>query len=125
MVLAAGGLACVVGLVVACCTKLCGIAFLGQNRSGAASRRQREPGSSSVTLLGLAGLCALIGAFPGVGLRLVAPALAELAGAAQAPPDWASPLGQLQIVFALFLVLLSTVCTLKFWLQGRIGASLP
>ena len=31
--------------------------------------------------------------------------LAELAGAAQAPPDWASPLGQLQIVFALFLVL--------------------
>ena len=43
------------GLAVACFTKLYGIVFLGQNRSGAASRRQSEPGSSSVTLLGLGG----------------------------------------------------------------------
>jgi hydrogenase-4 component B len=124
MLFAAVGLAFVGGLAVACFTKLYGIVFLGQNRSGASFRRQREPGTSSVTLLGLAGLCALIGAFPGVGLRLVAPALAELTGAAQAPPDWASPLGQLQIVFALFLVLVCTVYAVKFWMQGRTGVRL-
>jgi hydrogenase-4 component B len=121
MLFAAVWLAFVGGLAVACFTKLYGIVFLGQNRSGAASRRQRESGSSSVTLLGLAALCALIGFFPGVGLRLVAPALVGFAGAADAPSDWASPLGQLQMVFALFLVLVSAVYAFKFWLQRRTG----
>jgi hydrogenase-4 component B len=124
MLFAAVGLAFVGGLAVACFTKLYGIVFLGQNRSGAAFRRQREPASSSVALFGLAGLCALIGFLPGAGLRLVAPALVEVTGAAQVPHDWASPLGHLQIVFTLFLVLVCTVCTLKFWLQGRTGARL-
>jgi hydrogenase-4 component B len=124
MLFAAVGLAFVGGLAVACFTKLYGIVFLGQNRSGGASCRQREPNSSSVTLLGLAGLCALLGAFPEVGLRLVAPALVEFAGAAQAPADWSSPLGQLPMVFALFLVLVGTVCALKFWLQRRTGVRL-
>ena len=102
MLLAAVGLAFVGGLAVACFTKLYGIVFLGQNRSGAVSRRQREPASSSVALFGLTGLCASIGVLPGAGLRLVAPALVEVTGAAQAQHDWASPLGHLQIVFTLF-----------------------
>ena len=124
MLFAAVGLALVGGLAVACFTKLYGIVFLGQNRSGAAFRRQREPASSSVALFGLTGLCASIGVLPGAGLRLVAPALVEVTGAAQAQHDWASPLGHLQIVFTLFVVLVCTVFTLKFWLQGRTGARL-
>lgn len=124
MLFSAVGLAFIGGLALACFTKLYGIVFLGQNRSGAASRRQIEPPLSSATLLGLAGLCAMIGIFPATGLRLVAPALGELAGAAQAPPDWASPLGQLQIVFALFLALVCAVCAVKFWLQRRTGVRL-
>jgi hydrogenase-4 component B len=62
--------------------------------------------------------------FPQTGLRLVAPALGELADAAQAPADWSAPLGQLQMVFALFLALVAAVCAVKFWLQGRLGVRL-
>jgi hydrogenase-4 component B len=118
------GLAFTGGLAVACFTKLYGIVFLGQNRSDLASHRQDEPGLSSFTLLSLAGLCAVIGVFPATGLRLVAPALAELPDAAQAPTQWASPLGNLQIVFLLFLAFLSAGYGIKFWLQRRIGLRL-
>ena len=107
MLVSAVGLAFMGGLAVACFTKLYGIVFLGANRSGDDSRRQSEQGWSSVALLGLAGLCAVIGIFPQTGLRLVAPALGELADGAQAPADWSAPLGQLQIVFALFLALVA------------------
>ena len=86
--------------------------------------RQSEPLLSSITLLGLAGLCAVIGIFPQTGLRLIAPALGELARAAPAPAEWAAPLGQLQIVFALFLALVAAVYVVKFWLQRRAGVRL-
>jgi hydrogenase-4 component B len=115
------GLAFTGGLAVACFTKLYGIVFLGQNRSGLASQRQDEPVLSSLTLLSLAGLCAVIGVFPATGLRLVAPALAELPDARNAPAQWSSPIGELQIVFLLFLAFLSAGYVIKFWLQRRIG----
>ncbi|MDD5201011.1 MAG: proton-conducting transporter membrane subunit [Terrimicrobiaceae bacterium] len=124
MLCSAVGLAFMGGLAVACFTKLHGIVFLGQNRSGAASRREKETVLSSVVLLGLAGLCALLGIFPQTGLRLLAPALGELAGAAQAPAGWASPLGKLQIVFALFLALAAAVFVVKLRLQRRAGVRL-
>jgi formate hydrogenlyase subunit 3/multisubunit Na+/H+ antiporter MnhD subunit len=124
LLFAAVGLAFMGGLAVACFTKLYGIVFLGQNRSGAASRREKEPVLSSVALLGLAALCALIGIFPQTGLRLLAPALGELAGAAQAPAGWAAPLGKLQIVFALFVALVAAVYAVKFWMQRRAGVRL-
>jgi hydrogenase-4 component B len=107
------------GLAVACFTKLYGIVFLGQNRAGVAARRQGEPGSSSIVLLGLASLCAIIGIFPDTSLRLVGPALGEFAGADQTPAEWASPIGQLQIVFLLFLALIAVIYAVKVWLQGR------
>ena len=121
MLFAAVGLAFMGGLAVACFTKLYGIVFLGANRSGAAPVGQSENAWSSAPLLGLAGLCAVIGIFPQTGLRLIAPALGELADGAQAPADWSAPLGQLQIVFALFLALVVAVYAVKFWLQGSIG----
>jgi hydrogenase-4 component B len=118
------GLAFMGGLAVACFTKLYGIVFLGQNRSAAAARRQREPVSSSVTLLGLAGLCALAGFVPITGLSLVTPALRDLPEATGQPPTWAWPLNQLVTVFLLFLVLVLLVCGIKFWIQNRTGVRL-
>ena len=108
------------GLAVACFTKLYGIVFLGEPLRRR-SRRQSEHACSSVALLGLAGLCAVIGIFPQTGLRLIAPALGEFAGAAPAPAGWSAPLGQLQIVFALFLGLVVVVYAAKFVLQGKAG----
>ena len=115
------GLAFMGGLAVACFTKLYGIVFLGANRSGAASHRQREHGCSSVALLGLALLCATFGIFPQTGLRLIGPALGDLGSAAQTSAKWTAPLGQLQIIFALFLGLVAVVYAAKFFLQGRTG----
>ncbi len=119
LLFAAVGLAFMGGLAVACFTKLYGIVFLGQNRAGVAARRQGEPGSSSIVLLGLASLCAIIGIFPDTSLRLVGPALGELDGADQTPAEWATPIGQLQIVFLLFLALTVVIYAAKVWLQGR------
>jgi hydrogenase-4 component B len=116
---AAVGLAFMGGLAVACFTKLYGIVFLGQNRSGLANRRENESSLSSVTLLGLAGLCGLLGFVPLTGLRLVAPALRDLSAAAGAPTQWASPLGQLQLVFTLFLALIAVLYAVKVWVQAR------
>jgi hydrogenase-4 component B len=124
MLVAAVGLAFMGGLAVACFTKLYGIVFLGVNRSGDAPPRQSEQGWSSAVLLGLAALCAVIGIFPQTGLRLIAPALGELANAASAPPDWSAPLGQLQMVFALFLGLVLAVYAVKFWVQAGVGVRL-
>src|SRR5450631_1560452 len=124
LLFSAVGLAFMGGLAVACFTKLYGIVFLGVNRSGTNPLPQSEPPLSSAALLGLAGLCALIGIFPEAGLRLVAPALGELASAAQAPAEWAAPLGRLQIVFALFLALVGAIYTWKVWLQRRAGVRL-
>jgi formate hydrogenlyase subunit 3/multisubunit Na+/H+ antiporter MnhD subunit len=124
LLLAAVGLAFMGGLAVACFTKLYGIVFLGRNRSGAISGRQSEPGSSSIVLLGLAGSCAIIGIFPATGFRLLRPTLDELAGAGQTPDEWASPIGQLQTVFALFLALVAVTYAAKFWLQGRTAVRL-
>lgn len=124
LLFSAVGLAFVGGLAVACFTKLYGIVFLGQNRSGDTVCRQHEAGSSSVTLLGLAGLCTLLGFFPGIGLRLIAPALRDLPAVAGAHADWASPLSQLQIVFLLFLALVSAICGIKFCVQNATGLRL-
>jgi hydrogenase-4 component B len=118
LLFAAVALAFMGGLAVACFTKLYGIVFLGENRSGAVSDRQNEAASSSIVLLGLAGLCVIIGIFPGTSLRLVAPALSEAADVTQTP-KWASPLDQLQIVFTLFLALVVVTGIVKFCLRGK------
>ena len=124
LLFSAVGLAFMGGLAVACFTKLYGIVFLGMNRSGAAVSRKSEPVLSSVALFGLAALCAFLGIFPQTGLRLLAPALSELPGAAQTPADWSAPLGQLPVVFLAFLALGTAAYGLKVWLQNRVGARL-
>jgi hydrogenase-4 component B len=118
------GLAFMGGLAVACFTKLYGIVFLGQNRAGIAPTRQREPALSTVSLFGLATLCAVLGILPQAGLRLVAPALGQLAPQHFGVGELSAPLGQLQTVFALFLGLVAAVYGLKFWVQARTGVRL-
>jgi hydrogenase-4 component B len=115
------GLAFMGGLAVACFTKLYGIVFLGANRAGADSRRQSEHRSSTVALFGLAALCAVFGIFPQIGLRLIAPALGEFGDTAHVPGGWTAPLGQLQVVFALFLGLVAAVYAAKFLVQRGAG----
>ena len=61
----------------------------------------------------------LIGIFPDTGLKLVGPALGELAGTDQTHAEWASSIGQLQIVFLLFLALIAVIYASKVWLLGR------
>jgi len=124
LLVSAVGLAFMGGLAVACFTKLYGIVFLGANRSGAVLSPQSEKNWSSVPLLGLAGLCAIIGIFPQTGLRLIAPALGEFPDIASTPADWSAPLGQIQIIFVLFLALAAAVYALKLRLQSRIGVRL-
>jgi hypothetical protein len=70
-------------------------------------------------LLGLASLCAIVGVFPGTSLQLIGPALSELVGADQTPAEWLAPIGQLQIVFLLFIVFVAVIYIVKVWLQGR------
>jgi hydrogenase-4 component B len=117
LLFSAVGLAFMGGLAVACFTKLYGIVFLGQNRSGVTGDRQTESVFSSIALLGLAGLCAIIGIFPATGLAVIAPVLSDLPGAAQKSVAWASPLGQFPLVFAFFLALVAAVFAVKFWVQ--------
>ncbi|MBV8280366.1 MAG: hydrogenase [Verrucomicrobia bacterium] len=118
------GLAFMGGLALACFTKLYGIVFLGRNRSDIELRRRPETATSSAALLGLVALCAVLGFFPALGLRLVAPAIRDLPEAMRAPADWASPVSQLEVVFLLFLGLVLVVCGVKLWVQNRIGVRL-
>ncbi len=124
LLFSAVGLAFMGGLAVACFTKLYGIVFLGRNRSGASEERQKESAFSSVALLGLAGLCAIIGIFPATGLSLIAPVLSDLPGAAPNSAGLVSPLGQFPLVFALFLALVAFVYVVKFYIQSRNGVRL-
>jgi hydrogenase-4 component B len=118
------GLAFMGGLALACFTKLYGIVFLGQNRSGVAPGRQHEPRSSAAAVLGLATLCAIAGFVPATGLCLLSPALRDLPEASNVSGDWASPLNQLQTVFLLFLALTIAICGAKFWIQNQTGVRL-
>jgi hydrogenase-4 component B len=124
LLFAAVGLAFMGGLALACFTKLYGIVFLGQNRSGVAPGRRHEAGSSSAALFGLASLCAIAGLVPATGLCLVTPALHDLPEASTVPVDWASPLNQLQTVFLLFLALTIAICGVKLWIQNKTGVRL-
>ena len=92
-----------------------------QIAAGADSRRQSEHRSSTVALFGLAALCAVFGIFPQIGLRLIAPALGEFGDTAHVPGGWTAPLGQLQVVFALFLGLVAAVYAAKFLVQRGAG----
>ena len=105
LLVSAVGLAFMGGLAVACFTKLYGVVFLGENRSGEDTRHRGERVSSFPVLLGLAALCAWIGLVPGSALRLALPAVSEMCNLPkdQAGSGLLAPLDGLTGVFALLL----------------------
>lgn len=116
------GLAFMGGLAVACFTKLYGIVFLGQSRAEH-EKAGHEAVSSLPVLIGLSALCAGIGLFPDIALRLVQPAISEMSGlSAQAiAADLVAPIGNLSRVFALFLGMVSLLWVVKVLAQRKYG----
>ncbi len=111
--LAAGGLAVVVslaligGLAVACFTKAFGIVFLGEPRSPAAIGAHEADATMRWPMAILATLCLGIGLAAGAVVRLLAPAVAQLAGPA-AMVDAPSPMIP-SVVGLLLLALIALV----------------
>ncbi len=66
----AGGLALSAGLASLAMVRLVGVAFLGRPRSPRAAAADAAPAARRGAIMGLAGLCALLGVFPGLGLQL-------------------------------------------------------
>ncbi len=84
---AAGSLALIGGLAVACFAKAFGIVFLGAPR-GAPAAAAREAGPAmTVPMLALAALCLLVGLAGPFAFALLQPAVALVAGAAALPAD--------------------------------------
>lgn len=105
------GLAFMGGLALACFTKLYGIVFLGRNRQHREFEPRREPILSSVALMGLAALCAVLGIFPALGLRLAGPALRELGTAGET--GLLAALDGFPQIFGLFLGMVLVLWGLK------------
>ncbi len=72
-------LALIGGLAAACFVKAFGVVFLGEARSDAPSRAHECGGLMRLTMIASALLCLGIGLWPAGALRLVAPAVADLA----------------------------------------------
>jgi NADH:ubiquinone oxidoreductase subunit 5 (subunit L)/multisubunit Na+/H+ antiporter MnhA subunit len=78
-VLVVGGLALIGGLAIACFTKAAGIAFLGEPRSNEASRVREAGFTMRWPMIGLAGLCVLIGLTAPLWPIVLQPAVAVVA----------------------------------------------
>ena len=108
---ALGGLVAVValaligGLAAACFAKAFGIVFLGEPRSAAAAAAHEVSVSMRGPMVALAALCLAIGLGAGAALRLVRPAVAQLAGTAAAfdggPAAWLFPISATALLLAL------------------------
>ncbi|MDD5350200.1 MAG: proton-conducting transporter membrane subunit [Chthoniobacteraceae bacterium] len=121
LLVSAVGLAFMGGLAVACFTKLYGVVFLGENRSGEAVRPDGEKASSFPVLLGLAALCAWIGLVPGSALKLLLPALGEMCGTSNAPLDAVTSLGGFTSVFGLLLGMVLLTLLVRALAQRKYG----
>ncbi len=77
-ILAIISLAVIGGLALACFTRVVGVVFQGEPRSPMAQDAQESGAGMLTPMVILASLCALIGVFPGVFMRLVLKAVASL-----------------------------------------------
>lgn len=114
------GLAFMGGLAVACFTKLFGVVFLGENRSGEPMHPGGERATSYPVLLGLAALCVTIGLAPGFALRFAGPAVGQMAGGlpeALLP----APVSGLSGVFGLLLGVVAAVLFIRALAQHKYG----
>ena len=72
------GLAASAGLSLAAVVRLIGLAFLGRPRTPRAAAAEDVRGAPRAVVLGLSGICVLLGLFPGLAVRLAEPAQALL-----------------------------------------------
>jgi NADH:ubiquinone oxidoreductase subunit 5 (subunit L)/multisubunit Na+/H+ antiporter MnhA subunit len=103
-VLGIPSLALIGALALACFAKVAGVVFLGTPRSAHLAVREREIGMLA-PMLGLAGLCVLLGIAPAVGITVTRSAAQQLANDAGA----ALPTGVLRAAGAITLVGLVTL----------------
>jgi formate hydrogenlyase subunit 3/multisubunit Na+/H+ antiporter MnhD subunit len=74
------GLGLIGGLAVACFTRAFGIVFLGTPRTDAATHAHEGGPGFRIPMLVLAAVCVLIGVFPLVSMRIVAPVASQISG---------------------------------------------
>lgn len=110
---AAPCLAMIGALALACFVKVCGVAFLGEPRSGSLQDVHEAPVSTTSATIVLLGCCLLIGVWPGVVAPLLSQAL--IAWGVTPPADcWTVfvPVGWITISALVFIVL---VVLFAFW----------
>ena len=96
-------LALIGGLAVACFVKVYGVVFLGAPRSDAAGRARESGAAMRGPMVAGAALCVVLGVFPAVAVRLVAPAAAQLGALPPAPAGVVGVLPAITLVAALLV----------------------
>lgn len=119
-VVALFALALIGGLALACFVKAFGVVFLGQPRSKSVRHAREVSPLMTRPMLISASLCALIGTWPTIAIRLVQPVVREMSTTASLPADARSMLVSLTRVVAALLALALTLALLRrLLLRGR------
>lgn len=123
-------LALVSGLAAACFTKVLGIAFLGEARTGEAAAAREAPASMLAPMLAIAVAIAGIGLLGPVALSFIAPLARRLAGIpTEASPSLFVPvadaLGNLLPAAGLLAGLVAALALLRFLLLRRKSSQAP
>jgi NADH:ubiquinone oxidoreductase subunit 5 (subunit L)/multisubunit Na+/H+ antiporter MnhA subunit len=127
---AAASLALIGGLALACFAKAVGVVFLGEPRSDAARNATEVGGAMRFPMGLLAAVCFAVGAVPWLFVRLLAPAVAELAPSTgaevQALATWTGPLALVGYVsLGLLALILAILWLRRLLLAGRTVAESP
>ncbi|NLD36876.1 MAG: hydrogenase [Desulfatiglans sp.] len=117
------------GLAAACFTRLFGIIFLGEPRSGHAASAHETHGSMLMPMMIVAILCIFIGLLSPIAIRFIAPVVEQLAGSG----NGAGPLSMASgLLYKISLSCLSLVILVSlFWwvrhllLKGRVNTKGP
>jgi NADH:ubiquinone oxidoreductase subunit 5 (subunit L)/multisubunit Na+/H+ antiporter MnhA subunit len=108
-------LALIGSLALACFVRLCGIAFLGNSRTGHQAESHESPAAMILPMTLLAGCCLAIGLLPLSALKLVNPAImAAFPAVVSATPDIAplAPLGHLEACSAVLAMVIVALVAL-------------
>lgn len=116
---ALASLALIGGLALACFVKAFGVIFLGEPRTSAANDAHELGPLMTGPVLILAGLCAAIGLFPMVALRLAEPAVRSLSGGVTIPSGTTTMLASLTRVAAVVIGIALALAFLRRWLLSR------
>ncbi|MCP4719954.1 MAG: hydrogenase, partial [Desulfobacteraceae bacterium] len=121
------GLAVIGGLALACFTRVVGVVFQGEPRTTAAENVNEKGATMLVSMVGLAGLCLLIGVVPGIFIYMPMKAVSALGlsyGNIPLEPFYQMTGNITQSAMVLFAVVLSVIAIRSFLYKGKsIGKS--